>query len=109
MRQVPSSLSGFLGWKGLIFLFTLKFHDTSVTKSLTNGKVFIGWTVTGFSNGKSLIRDIHISIGMPLTSAEHDPHLPALQFQRRAKSCACSVWIWRTTSNTTIPLVTSVA
>ena len=25
---------------------------------------------------------MHISFGLPLISAEHDPHLPALQFQR---------------------------
>ena len=31
---------------------------------------------------------MHISFGMPFTSAEHDPHLPALQFQRQARSFA---------------------
>ena len=29
---------------------------------------------------------MHISRGVPLISAEHDPHLPALQFQRHARS-----------------------
>ncbi len=29
---------------------------------------------------------MHISFGMPLISAEHEPHLPALQFQRTARS-----------------------
>ena len=36
---------------------------------------------------------MHISFGMPLISAEHEPHLPALQFQRTARSLACSAWI----------------
>jgi hypothetical protein len=35
-------------------------------------------------------RVMHISFGMPLISAEHEPHLPALQFQRTARSLACS-------------------
>ena len=51
---------------------------------------------------------MHISLGLPLTSAEHDPHLPALQFQRTARSLACSAWIWCTASRTTIPSDTSV-
>ena len=29
---------------------------------------------------------MHISRGIPLTSAEHEPHLPALQFHRQARS-----------------------
>ena len=33
-----------------------------------------------------LSRVMHMSRGLPLTSAEHDPHLPALQFQRTARS-----------------------
>ena len=36
---------------------------------------------------------MHISFGMPLISAEHDPHLPALQFHRTARSGACSAWM----------------
>ena len=32
---------------------------------------------------------MHISFGLPLISAEHEPHLPALQFQRTARSGAC--------------------
>ena len=31
---------------------------------------------------RSLSRVMHISFGMPLISAEHEPHLPALQFHR---------------------------
>ena len=50
--------------------------------------------MTGLSSGRSDSRVMHISLGMPLTSAEHEPHLPALQFQRTARSLACSAWIW---------------
>ncbi len=31
---------------------------------------------------------MHISRGLPLISAEQEPHLPALQFQRTARSVA---------------------
>src|SRR5213592_4964092 len=93
IRQVPSGASGGRGLNFLIFFFTRKFHDTSVIKSLITGKAFIGSTVTGLSNGSSLNRVIHISFGIPFTSAEHDPHLPALQFHRQARSVACVAWI----------------
>jgi hypothetical protein len=33
---------------------------------------------------------MHISFGIPFTSAEHDPHFPALQFHRTARSFALS-------------------
>src|SRR6266498_2418748 len=89
IRQVPSGASGGRGLNGLIFFFTRKFHETSVIKSFITGKVFIGSTVTGFSNGSSLKRVIHKSFGIPLISAEHEPHLPALQFHRQARSVAC--------------------
>src|SRR5690349_15416931 len=56
----------------------------------------------------SLMRVMHINLGRPLISAEHDPHLPALQFHRTARSLACSAWILCTTSRTTIPSETSV-
>src|SRR5712692_10203594 len=46
---------------------------------------------------------MHISLGCPLISAEHEPHFPALQFQRTARSGACSAWILWTASSTTIP------
>src|SRR6267143_3842376 len=85
IRQVPSGASGGRGLNGLIFFFTRKFHETSVTKSLMTGKAFIGSTVTGLSNGSSLRRVMHMSFGMPLTSAEHEPHFPALQFHRRSE------------------------
>src|SRR3989442_13596923 len=89
IRQVPSGASGGRGLNGLIFFFTRKFHDTSVTRSLTAGKAFIGSIVTGFVRSMSLNRLMHMSRGSPLISAEHEPHLPALQFQRHARSLAC--------------------
>src|SRR5947209_2592352 len=51
---------------------------------------------------------MHISFGEPLISAEQDPHFPALQFQRTARSLACLAWISCTASSTTIPSTTSV-
>ncbi len=99
--------SGGRGLKGLILFFTRKFHDTSVIKSLMIGNAFIGSTRTGFSSGKSLSRVMHISFGIPFTSAEHEPHLPALQFQRQARSFACVRWMSCTASSTTIPSATS--
>src|SRR3982074_173995 len=50
-----------------------------------------------------LIRVMHISRGLPLISAEQDPHFPALQFQRTARSPACVAWIWWIASGTTPP------
>jgi hypothetical protein len=88
IRQVPSGASGGRGLNFLIFFFTSKFQETSVTRSRITGKAFIGWIVTGSSNGNSSNRVIHMSFGRPLISAEHEPHLPALQFQRHAKSAA---------------------
>jgi hypothetical protein len=52
---------------------------------------------------------MHISFGMPLISALHEPHLPALQFHRTAMSgvwVACSRWM---TSRTTSPSFTSTS
>src|SRR5712692_2331364 len=89
MRQVPSGASGGRGLNFLIFFLTRKFQETSVIKSFTIGKAFIGSIVTGFSNGSSLKRAMHMSFGMPFTSAEHEPHFPALQFHRHARSVAC--------------------
>ena len=41
-------------------------------------------------HGQQFSRVMHIRRGFPLISAEHDPHLPALQFHRTARSLACS-------------------
>ena len=109
IRQVPSGASGGRGLKGFIFFLTAKFQETSVTKSFSNGKALMGSTVMGWSSGNSLIRAMHISLGMPLISAEQEPHLPALQFQRQARSLACLAWIWWMASRTTMPSLTSVA
>src|SRR6266436_6115829 len=93
IRQVPSGASAGRGLNGLIFFFTRKFQETSVTKSLISGNAFIGWIVTGLSRGNSFNRDMHMSFGIPLTSAEQDPHLPALQFHRQARSLAWVAWM----------------
>ena len=71
------------------------------------GKVRIGVTVIVSAGSKSERRVMHISAGRPLTSALHEPHLPALQFQRTARSpawVACTRWI---ASSTTSPSDTS--
>src|SRR5512142_1467101 len=94
IRQVPSGASGARGLNFAIRFFTSKFHETSVTKSRTGGNARIGSTVTGLSRFKSLSRVMHINLGFPFTSAEQEPHLPALQFHRTARSFALSDWIW---------------
>src|SRR5581483_1280046 len=83
IRHVPSGASGGRGLDGLIVFLTRKFHETSVTRSFKTGKAFIGATVTGRSSGKSVRLVMHISFGSPLTSAEQEPHLPALQSTRQ--------------------------
>ena len=72
-----------------------------------SGNACIGSTVIGCSVGRSSRRVMHMSRGLPLISAEQDPHLPALQFQRQARSGACVAWIWWTASRTTMPSPTS--
>src|SRR5687768_8033370 len=108
IRHDPSAASGGRGLNFLIFFFTLKFHDTSVTRSLMIGKVFMGCTVIGLSTGRSLSLVMHINFGIPLTSAEQDPHFPALQFHRTARSVAWVAWMSWTASSTTIPSETGV-
>ncbi len=71
------------------------------------GKARIGVTVIVSPSLKVLIRVMHSSRGRPLTSALHEPHLPALQFQRTARSwawVACNRWMM---SRTTSPSLTS--
>src|SRR3989304_1452053 len=50
-----------------------------------------------------LIRVMQVSRGCPLTSALHEPHFPALQFHRMARSLTWIAWIRCRTSRTTIP------
>src|SRR3954449_6740622 len=69
----------------------------------------MGVTVTGASSGSVFSRVMHISRGLPLISAEQEPHFPALQFQRTARSGALSAWMRCTASSTTIPSTTSVS
>ncbi len=49
------------------------------------------------------MRVMHMSDGRPLISAEHEPHLPALQFHRQARSGALVAWTRWMTSSTTSP------
>ena len=67
------------------------------------GKARSGATLIGRSGGRSATFVLHISRGLPFTSALHDPHLAALQFQRTARSFACVRWISSTASRTTMP------
>ena len=71
------------------------------------GNVRIGVTVIVSVSSKSESRVMHSSRGRPLISALHEPHLPALQFHRIARSpvcVACSRW---RASRTTSPSDTS--
>src|SRR5271154_2994454 len=89
MRHVPSGASGGRGLNFLIFVLTRKFQDTSVTRSRMLGNARIGSMGIGLSGFQVFMGGMHMSFGMPLTSAEQEPHLPALQFQRHARSFAC--------------------
>src|SRR5687768_4119799 len=93
INQAPSGVSGGRGLNSLMRFFTSKFHETPVTRSLIRGKALIGSTVTGLSSGNEFNRVIHINLGLPLISAEQEPHLPALQFHLAAISVACSAWM----------------
>src|SRR6266446_4943006 len=48
----------------------------------------IGPTRLGLPSGNWSILVMHIKRGLPLTSALHEPHFPALQFHRTARSFA---------------------
>src|SRR5678816_3144836 len=61
------------------------------------------------SSPNTFMRVMHARRGLPLISIEHEPHLPALQFQRSARSLACSAWMRCSTSSTTMPGSTSVS
>ena len=102
IRWTPSGPLG-LGLKAGICFATSKLYETSVTRSRMIGKARIGETVIGSSVGSVLIRVMHISRGRPLISALHEPHLPALQFHRTARSGAWVAWMRWTTSSTTSP------
>ena len=67
----------------------------------------IGVTVIVSSSVKVDIRVMHSSRGRPLISALHEPHLPALQFQRTARSPAWVAWSRWMMSRTTSPSFTS--
>src|SRR5207244_11349104 len=102
IRYVPSG-SGGLSLSGGIVLAFSKLNPTSVTRSRMSGNARIGATVIGSPSAKRSMRVMHISRGWPSISALHDPHLPALQFHRTARSVACVAWRRWITSSTTIP------
>ena len=64
-----------------------------MTRSLMSGNDFIGKIVTGWSRGSESMRVLQVSRGRPFTSAEQEPHFPALQFQRTARSGARWPWM----------------
>ena len=78
-----------------------------MTRSRTTGNARIGVTVTVSSSVKMLMRVMQSSRGRPLTSALQDPHLPALQFQRTARSGAWVAWSRWMMSRTTSPSLTA--
>src|SRR5438034_5367293 len=94
IRQLPSGASGGRGLNFLICFLTRKFHETSVTRSLIEGKLFMGSIVTGRSNGSWLSLVIHINRGIPLISAEHEPHLPASRFNKPPRRSAFPPLLW---------------
>ena len=73
------------------------------------GKARIGSTVIGWSRSKSESRVLQVRLGRPSTSALHEPHLAALQFQRTARSGAAWPWIQWSASRTTIPSSTGTS
>ncbi|CQA07840.1 Uncharacterised protein [Mycobacteroides abscessus subsp. abscessus] len=60
-----------------------------MTRSRITGKARSGVTVMVSDSSNVDMRVMHIRRGRPLISAEQEPHLPALQFQRTARSEAC--------------------
>src|ERR1700682_2501920 len=90
-----------LGVNGGMSLLTWKFQLTSVTRSLITGKAFIGPTLSW--DPYSAIGVLHMRREKPSISAEHEPHLAALQFQRTARSDAALACTHSTASRTTMP------
>ena len=80
-----------------------------MTRSRISGNARIGSTVIVSSRSKSDSRVLQVSRGRPLTSALHEPHLAALQFQRTARSGASWPWIQWSASRTTIPSSTGTS
>ena len=64
-------------------------------------------TVMVSLSSKVDIRVMHPSRGLPLISIDHEPHLPALQFQRTARSPAWVAWRRWIASRTTSPSSTA--
>ncbi len=73
-----------------------------MTGSRITGKVHSGVRVAA-SRGRVDSRVMQISFGRPSISALHEPHFPALQFQRTARSPARVACVRRTAPRTTSP------
>ena len=80
-----------------------------MTRSRITGNVRIGVMVNTSSSAKMDIRVMQPSRGRPLISIEQDPHLPALQFHRSARSEAWVACSRCSTSRTTSPSLTSTS
>ena len=78
-----------------------------MTRSLITGNVRIGVIVSTSSSANVDIRVMQPSRGMPLISIEQEPHLPALQFHRMARSDAWVACSLCSTSRMTSPSLTS--
>ena len=78
-----------------------------MTRSLITGNVRSGVIVIGSPGSNIDIRVMQASRGRPLISIEHEPHLPALQFQRTARSPAWVACSRCRTSRTTSPSLAS--
>ncbi len=72
------------------------------------GNVRMGATVTGSPSANSSILAMQVRRGRPFTSALQEPHRPALQFHRTARSPAWVAWMRCSTSRTTSPSSTVV-
>ena len=71
------------------------------------GNARIGVTVMVSEGSKSDSRVMQSRRGRPLISALHEPHLPALQFHRIARSPVWVAWSRWSASRTTSPSDTS--
>src|SRR5258706_9405621 len=74
-----------------------------------SGNARIGSTAIVSPSSKSDSLVLQVRLGRPLTSALHEPHLAALQFQRTARSGASCAWIQWRASRTTIPSSTGTS
>ena len=87
LREIPVGIGFRLECRNVLVDFVVPGNVTE--RSLTTGNVFIGRIEIDSVESYLSMRSIHASRGFPSTSAPHEPHLPALQFQRQTRSGAC--------------------